>query len=62
MLEAVGENVDNKDTFYMLDRLSDINRYHVPAGLAALRTAEVLHSDSCRKEEMPDMVLDFAQR
>ena len=60
--EAVGENVDNKDTFYMLDRLSDINRYHVPAGLAALRTAEVLHSDSCRKEEMPDMVLDFAQR
>jgi len=62
VLEAVGENVDNKDTFYMLDRLSDINRYHVPAGLAALRTAEVLHSDSCRKEEMPDMVLDFAQR
>ena len=49
------------DEFGMLDELEKISGVKVPQGLACLRTAKVLHTQQCVKEDMPKVVLSLVK-
>ena len=53
VLSEIGEHTDNMDDFAVLG-------LPVPKGLAALKTAKVLHNDIVEKDKMPNIVMDFA--
>ena len=44
------------DEFAVLDKLAEITKVKVPEGLASLRTAKVIHTDKCQKEEMAKFI------
>lgn len=56
VLTALGVDVTGLDEFALLDALAAYNAAMVPAPLAALRTAPVLHSTVCATEEMEHIV------
>jgi threonine synthase len=56
VLSALGEK-DASDSFASLHRLSALTSTEIPPNLAALETAEVLHTDVIDKDEMQDYVL-----
>ena len=52
-----------RDEFQLLDKLASINtRAGIPAGLASLKTAEILHSAVVEKQDMPKAVAEFAAK
>ena len=56
VLNAVGGNGDAKDGFAVMEELSALTGTPVPAPLAGLREAEVLHKSSVAKEAMSEFV------
>ena len=61
VLHALGENVAELDEFAQMERLHARSGMEIPARLAALRTAAVLHEGVCEKDGMPAAVLTFAR-
>lgn len=61
VLHALGENVAELDEFAQMERLHVRSGMEIPARLAALRTAAVLHEGACEKDGMPAAVLTFAR-
>ncbi len=59
VLAALGENIDNKDEFELLERLSQLNKDAIPTGLAKLKTANIIHNKLCEKEDMIKAVSEF---
>lgn len=62
VLEALGMECEEADKFALLEQLASLNESSIPKGLANLRKAEILHKDSCRKDEMREVVQKFAVR
>ena len=61
VLHALGEDTAGLDEFAQMERLHVRSGMDVPARLAALRTATVLHEGICGKDEMSAAVLAFAR-
>ena len=61
VLHALGENVAEQDEFAQMERLHARSGMEIPARLAALRTAAVLHKGVCEKDGMRAAVLSFAK-
>ena len=60
VLTALGETIEGMDEFQLLDKLQSLNSFKIPAGLAALKNAEVRHSNVVEKTAMPQAVAAFA--
>ena len=60
VLTALGETIEGMDEFQLLDKLQSLNSFKIPAGLAALKNAEVRHSNVVEKTAMPQAVTAFA--
>ena len=61
VLHALGENVAELDEFAQMERLHARSGMEIPARLAVLRTAAVLHKGVCEKDGMRAAVLSFAK-
>lgn len=61
VLTALGQHIDGKDEFQLLDELSKLNSFGIPVGLAKLKTAKISHENTVEKGEMPKSVLQFAE-
>jgi threonine synthase len=61
VLHALGEDTAGLDAFAQMERLHARSGMDVPARLAALRAAAVLHEGLCGKDEMSAAVLAFAR-
>lgn len=61
VLEALGIDTDEMSEFEMLDKLAEINKDPIPAGLNKLRQAEVKHDVCCDKADMLQQVNAFLQ-
>ena len=61
VLNALGESVEGIDDLAQLDKLNLISKRPIPKNLASLDKAEILHKTVCDKEEMPKLVLQFAE-
>ena len=61
VLTALGQHIDGKDEFQLLDELSKLNSFGIPAGLAKLKMAKISHENTVEKGEMPKSVLQFAK-
>ncbi len=55
VLNALGGNA-SEDGFAVMENLSKLTSTPVPAPLAELKTAQVLHKDSCAKDKMADFI------
>ena len=60
VLTALGETIEGMDEFQLLDKLQSLNSFKIPAGLAALKNAQVRHSNVVEKTAMPQAVAAFA--
>ena len=60
VLTALGEAIEGMDEFQLLDKLQSMNSFKIPAGLAALKNAEVRHGNVAEKTAMPQAVAAFA--
>ena len=60
VLTALGEAIEGMDEFQLLDKLQSMNSFKIPAGLAALKNAEVRHGNVVEKTAMPQAVAAFA--
>ena len=60
VLPALGEAIEGMDEFQLLDKLQSMNSFKIPAGLAALKNAEVRHGNVVEKTAMPQAVAAFA--
>ena len=58
VLEAVSDEALPEDEFAMVDALSAVTKTTVPAPLAMLKDAKVRFTLECKKEEMPQTVLN----
>ena len=61
VLTALGQDIEGKDEFQLLDQLQQMNTFPIPTGLAALKDAQVRHSQVVEKTAMPQAVEDFAK-
>ena len=61
VLTALGQSVDGLDEFQLLDKLQAMNSFPIPAGLAALKDAQVRHSVVVEKTAMEKAVEAFAK-
>lgn len=61
VLTALGQDIADLDEFQLLDKLEKLNDFAIPAGLAALKNAEVRHSKVVEKTAMPEAVRTFAE-
>ena len=59
VLDALQAETAGLDEFVLLDKLQELNENPIPAGLAALKTKEVLHKGVCDKDKMSEAVLNF---
>ena len=59
VLTAIGENVEGKDEFELLDLLSEKSGMNIPESLNELRVKEVRFTDVFEKTEMIDAVYKF---
>ena len=59
VLSALGESVEGKDEFELLDSLSSISGLNIPESLNELRVKEVRFTDVYEKTEMIDAVYKF---
>lgn len=59
VMEAIDEKYASMDDFTLVDELSRIANVKVPAAIEEIRTAPVLHTKVCDKEEMKDVVKEF---
>ena len=62
VLDALQAETAGMDEFALLDKLQEINDNPIPAGLAALKTKEVLHKGVCDKDKMNEAVMNFIAR
>lgn len=62
VLTALGQSIEGLDEFQLLDKLQSMNSFPIPAGLAALKNAQVRHSSVVDKNAMPQAVADFAKQ
>ena len=59
VLSALGEEVEGKDDFALIDRMHEISGVAIPAAVEAVRTAPVLHDKVVDPADMPDAVRSF---
>lgn len=62
VLVALREEIEGLDEFQLLDRLESLNTFKIPAGLAALKNAEIRHTQVVEKTAMKAAVSDFAKQ
>lgn len=62
VLTALGQNIEGVDDLAQIKILNDLTNVKIPKNLAALADSKILHSDVCDKDEMPQRVLDFAEK
>ena len=62
VLTAIGEDISKLNEFAQLSRLNVLSKVSIPKGLAALKSAKVLHTDVCESADMSNKVLDFAKQ
>ena len=60
VLHALGKDTDGLDEFMLMERLHIQSGMEIPARLAALREAKVLHDGICERGDMRAAVLSFA--
>lgn len=62
VLAALDKSKDQaQNEFIMLETLSSISGWVVPAGLASLRNKEIRHKLVCEKEQMPEVVKNILE-
>ncbi|TCS79741.1 threonine synthase [Pectinatus cerevisiiphilus] len=59
VLTALHADTGNADDFALLDMLQTYNKSSVPAGLASLKIAAILHKKTCTKENMAAEIKDY---
>ena len=62
VLEALEKSAEGVDDLDQLALLNKVTNSKIPKNLAALSAAQILHSDVCDKDEMPERVLKFAAK
>ena len=58
-MNAIDGNYDALDDFALADELSRLSGVAVPAAIEEIRTAPVLHTKVCGRDEMKDVVKEF---
>ncbi|MDR1700988.1 MAG: threonine synthase [Lachnoclostridium sp.] len=56
VMEALGEDCQNKTDFDLIDELHQISGVPIPGAISEIRTAPVCHNTVCDKSEMEDAV------
>ncbi len=59
VMNAIDGNYDALDDFALADELSRLSGVAVPAAIEEIRTAPVLHTRVCGRDEMKDVVKEF---
>lgn len=62
VLQSLGLDPTKFSEFGQLDRLNNISSRPIPANLASLEKAKVLHADVCEKDRMAERVIEFAKK
>lgn len=61
VLEAMGASTEGKNSFELLSDLESKNEVKAPKGLSSLKDAKVVHTLTCEKNGMENVVFDFAK-
>lgn len=59
VMNAIDDKYDSMTDFELVDELSRIANVTVPGAIEEIRSAPVLHDNTCEVDEMPDMVKRF---
>ncbi len=62
VMTAIDPRCGEEEDFALIDRLHSLSGTAVPRTIEEIRTAPVLHRDTCGKEEMEDAVRSFLRR
>ena len=61
IMEALNQDIDNRDDFKLLEELSKISNLEIPVGLRDLDKKKVLHHLESSKENMKDLILNILE-
>lgn len=61
IMEALNQDIDNRDDFQLLEDLSKISNLEIPVGLRDLDKKKVLHHLESHKENMKDLILNILE-
>jgi threonine synthase len=59
VMEAIDAKYDSMDDFALVDELSKLANVAIPNAIEEIKTAPVLHTLVCDKEDMKQVVVDF---
>ncbi|MBQ9123679.1 MAG: threonine synthase, partial [Lachnospiraceae bacterium] len=59
VMDAIDSKYEGMDDFVLVDELSKIANVAIPNAIEEIKTAPVLHTKVCDKEDMKQVVKDF---
>ena len=62
VLRAIGDDAVASESMQLLQRLTMLTNWRIPAGLADLAEKPIRHRELCNVDEMPDTVLRFVEK
>lgn len=59
VMEAVDDKYSNSDSFELMKKMSSLMKSDIPAGIRGIDEREILHKNTCKKDEMKNIVEKF---
>lgn len=59
VMEAVDDKYANCDSFELMKKMSSLMKSDIPAGIRGINKREILHNNTCKKDEMKSIVEKF---
>lgn len=59
VMEAIDDKYLNCDSFELMKKMSGLMKSDIPAGIRGINEREILHNNTCKKDEMKDIVEKF---
>lgn len=59
VMEAVDDKYSNCDSFELMKKMSSLMKSDIPAGIRNIDEREILHKNTCKKDEMKNIVEKF---
>ncbi|MFL0252288.1 threonine synthase [Clostridium neuense] len=59
VMEAVDDKYTNCDSFELMKKMSSLMKSEIPAGIRDINEREILHNNTCKKDEMKNTVEKF---
>lgn len=59
VMEAIDEKYSQYDSFELIRKMSDLIKEDIPAGIRNINEREILHKNTCKKDEMKNIVEKF---